>query len=164
MTIEKAFEKEAGISREFLLERFIYDPETGLLHSRRLKRPILTKLWANGAGRGTRYRVCRVSIAKKPVRLRQHRVIWCMEHGSWPKGDIDHLDGNGLNNRLENMRLVTRQENLQGLRNHFQVDEHGNGRMDHGSHAGSSAVEISRNGHPKRIATALSSVVTRPVE
>jgi hypothetical protein len=41
-----------------------------------------------------------------------HRLIWIMLHGPIPKGkEIDHIDGNRANNRLKNLRLVTRAEN-----------------------------------------------------
>lgn len=36
-----------------------------------------------------------------------HQVIWAMKTGSWPKFKIDHLDGNGLNNKFENLRDVS---------------------------------------------------------
>lgn len=36
-----------------------------------------------------------------------HRVIWEMHNGGIEKGFyIDHIDGNGLNNKIENLRLV----------------------------------------------------------
>lgn len=40
-----------------------------------------------------------------------HRIIWLMEKGYWPE-TIDHIDGNGLNNKIENLRDVKFKENL----------------------------------------------------
>lgn len=39
-----------------------------------------------------------------------HRLIWLMVNGNYPQ-TIDHKDGDKANNRLENLRPVTRQEN-----------------------------------------------------
>lgn len=41
-----------------------------------------------------------------------HRVIWAIVYGEWPEHDIDHLNGDRSDNRLENLRAVTRSENL----------------------------------------------------
>jgi len=35
-----------------------------------------------------------------------HRVIWALVYGQWPTNHIDHIDGNGLNNKIENLRDV----------------------------------------------------------
>ena len=40
-----------------------------------------------------------------------HRVIWALVYGAWPVNQIDHVDGNGLNNRIENLRDVAPGEN-----------------------------------------------------
>ena len=42
-----------------------------------------------------------------------HRIAWLLQHGSWPVGDIDHIDGNPSNNKLENLRDVPHSVNLQ---------------------------------------------------
>ena len=46
---------------------------------------------------------------------RAHRIIWKMVHGLDPD-DVDHVDGNRQNNRLINLRSVTRQDNLRNAR------------------------------------------------
>jgi hypothetical protein len=47
--------------------------------------------------------------------LEAHRVIWAIVNGEWPSTEIDHIDGNPANNRISNLRLATRRENMQNL-------------------------------------------------
>ena len=61
-----------------------------------------------------------------------HRVIWEMHNGKIPKGmQIDHINRNRLDNRIENLRLVTHQQNCwnsnnYGSSNVKNVHKHGN--------------------------------------
>lgn len=40
-----------------------------------------------------------------------HRLVWLWHHGKWPDHQIDHIDGDPLNNRIENLRDATNREN-----------------------------------------------------
>jgi hypothetical protein len=45
--------------------------------------------------------------------IRAHRIIWCMTYGEWPADgmDIDHIDGDRLNNDISNLRVVSKSIN-----------------------------------------------------
>lgn len=36
--------------------------------------------------------------------LKAHRVMWCHYYGEWPSGDLDHINRNKTDNRIENLR------------------------------------------------------------
>lgn len=41
-----------------------------------------------------------------------HRIVWAMLTGSWPANEIDHINGNPSDNRIENLRDVSHKQNL----------------------------------------------------
>lgn len=44
-----------------------------------------------------------------------HRIIFCMEHGFFPE-EVDHIDGNPSNNRIENLRASTHKQNSTNMK------------------------------------------------
>ena len=54
-----------------------------------------------------------ILIALNNVRYRAHRLAWVYVYGSIPNHlDIDHINGVRDDNRVENLRLVTVQQNM----------------------------------------------------
>lgn len=98
---------------EYLRQRLRYEPKTGKLFWREC--PTRRPQW-NG-----RYAGREAFTAKNDGlyfvgnlgngALRAHRVIWAMVTGAWPVDEIDHIDHDRSNNRIENLREVTRTEN-----------------------------------------------------
>jgi hypothetical protein len=56
---------------------------------------------------GKRYRLVRIGNRI----YREHRMVWLLMNGSLPSKNIDHIDGDGLNNRIENLRDVSYSDN-----------------------------------------------------
>jgi len=56
-----------------------------------------------------------------------HRIIFLMHYGYMPENDIDHIDGNKLNNRIENLREVSKSCNMKNCKpyNHNTSGFHG---------------------------------------
>lgn len=105
-------------SPEVLRQLLRYEPETGKLfwkeRSRELAGGISPDGWNNRlAGKEaswlTEQGYRRITFGKKSVGA--HRVIWAMVHNCWPISPIDHIDGDRVNNRIENLRVVTVAEN-----------------------------------------------------
>jgi hypothetical protein len=53
--------------------------------------------------------------------FRVHRIIYYLHYGVWP-GDfqVDHIDGDKLNNKPENLRLVTSKQNNRSYRKPYK--------------------------------------------
>lgn len=45
-----------------------------------------------------------------------HRVIWAIFYGHWPKDQIDHINGDRTDNRIENLRDVSLAENRKNMK------------------------------------------------
>lgn len=82
---------------------FTYDPITGEI--RGAYGYVITRKREFG------YIVACIQYNKKLYNIRAHRLAWFLHYGKLPKNVIDHIDGNTSNNKVENLRDVTIQQN-----------------------------------------------------
>ena len=106
-----------------LQEKLVYSPSDGLLKWRIAPRQSkvsdgdefgnVTSLTSSGSTR--RYRIGMLMR----VNYLSHRLIWRYMTGEDPgKLMVDHINRDGLDNRFENLRLVTRSENIRNQEGH----------------------------------------------
>lgn len=116
-------------SVERLRQLLDYNPETGVLIWRERDRN-LTGLRAGGIDPGHKYRRVRIDGRLELA----HRVALAMVTGEWPEGEVDHINGERDDNRLSNLRIVSRGGNLKNKRR-YRVNRSGvAGVYWHGQH------------------------------
>ena len=100
--IEKAWE-----NREDMLKDIRPDPETGIVYSRRTGKSIgglnihgyvVISKWANGRAYG----------------IKRSHIIWWSKYQKMPSAKmcIDHIDGDKTNDRIENLQILSNQQNV----------------------------------------------------
>jgi hypothetical protein len=109
------------LSYDEIIELFDYDPING-----NLIRKITTNHRAKkGDIAGTLHSCGRIVIGTKGKKFYAHRLIWLHQTGSWPENDIDHIDGNPINNKIENLRNATDSQNQQNIKKPKSSNLHG---------------------------------------
>lgn len=100
------------IAPETLQSILHYNPDTGEM---RWKETVNSRAKAGDIAGTVRDKGRYMSIGIFGKRYQVHRVAWAIFYGQWPINFIDHIDGNGLNNQIANLRDVPHQTNCMNL-------------------------------------------------
>lgn len=95
----------------FRKEGFSFDPLANFLIRRNGKE--VGNVVKNSKGYDKEYVRVTWQQAGKRKSAYAHRIVWELHNGPVPEGMfIDHINGDGLDNRIENLRLATRTQNM----------------------------------------------------
>ena len=103
------------VTQERVRELFEYLPETG-----ELKRKITVGgRWKvgtiAGCARKDGYKLISIDgITNNYI----HRIVWLYHFGAFPEKDIDHINHDPLDNRIENLRAVDHIDNIRNAKMH----------------------------------------------
>jgi hypothetical protein len=97
------------ITQEILFQQFDYNPETGLFFRKKKtsNNACVTKPsgWDNKSGY--------IKLCINNKQQFAHRMAWLYVYGELPDKDVDHINGNRSDNRICNLRITNRSENMQ---------------------------------------------------
>lgn len=101
-----------------LRDKLAYDPYTGIITWRAA--PIRKKCGhqirisiGDVAGKIQKDGYLRMTFDRIPYL--NHRVAYAIFYGDWPPEEIDHIDRDKANNRITNLKPVTRKENMRNI-------------------------------------------------
>lgn len=101
------FPKVEGLpSIEAIRAAVSYDPKTGMLRHKATNRPAFQSTECGGYKRGW-------ALGQ---RFLAHRIAFAIYHGRWPRGFIDHINLDKSDNRIGNLREVTKSQNCANSR------------------------------------------------
>lgn len=95
---------------EFLSINVFYDERTGLFSWKQKRQGVIAGKFGNLEKTG----YVRVKLLNK--KYLAHRLAWFIVHKQWPESQIDHINGNRSDNRIDNLRVVDQSGNSQNRR------------------------------------------------
>ena len=99
------------LTQERLKQVVSFEPTTGIfIRILKAKRAVVGKELGYKKSNGY------IALSIDGQKYFAHRIAWLYVYGEFPKHDIDHIDGDRTNNKIKNLRDVSRTENLQNLK------------------------------------------------
>lgn len=125
-TLEVLYDKQRNIPVEFLYKQFTYDPLSGELQlnpktpedfsggnkkskATKWNRQFAGHVISPGADGYSRTNI-------RGVIMLVHQIAWAMHYGEWAFSMLDHIDGDGTNNRINNLRKADYSMNSRNMK------------------------------------------------
>ena len=91
-------------------KNYTYDAKSGRLTSSRLGRAIRAQKRDKSG-----YLCINCRMGKRLIHVRLHHAVWAVCKGCFPEQQIDHINDNKQDNRIENLREVSASENRMNM-------------------------------------------------
>ena len=92
-----------------LKQLLIYDPVTGVFTNKTTR----NSRSVAGDESGTLLNIGYRQVTLNNKRYFLHRLAWLYVHGQFPDQELDHVNGNRADNRIDNLRLVSKKQNME---------------------------------------------------
>ena len=104
-------ELKPDLTQKRLKEILVYNPETGVF-GWSMSRSGVKKGTNAGCDRGDGYIIIKIDYTLYLA----HRLAWLYQNGSFPSGDIDHINRSRSDNRISNLREISNKCNAKNCK------------------------------------------------
>ena len=114
MTRSRLSDSELAALAARIQQNYDYDDRSGLLVNRKTCMTVRGRKDCKRNGKW-RYLRMQLTINGREYNFYSHHVVWAWHHGRFPTMQIDHINGNGFDNHIGNLREVNHSENLRNM-------------------------------------------------
>jgi hypothetical protein len=114
MTRSRLSDGELAALAARIQQDYDYDERSGLLVNRKT---CVTVRGRKDCKRNGKWRYLRMllTVNGREYNFYSHHVVWAWHHGRFPTMQIDHVNGNGFDNHIGNLREVSPSENMRNM-------------------------------------------------
>ena len=107
MTRSRLSDGELAALAARIQQNYNYDDRSGKLVNKQTGRAVKGKKVT-----GREYMAFRIRFLGRWMEVYMHRAVWAWHNGHFPTMQLDHIDLDPTNNKIDNLREVTQSENM----------------------------------------------------